>query len=87
MGRLSLEELRWFRRRLYGFGAPTKVSFGEVIPVVFRDGGGRVEADAMRVGLMVEMHPRVPQSASLTCGSSRRFTGLVFGPPARLMEK
>ena len=55
--------------------------------MVFRDGGGRVEADAMRVGLMVEMHPRVLQSASLTCGSSRRFTGLVFGPPARLMEK
>ncbi|KAH0869494.1 hypothetical protein HID58_076516 [Brassica napus] len=61
-------------RRLGGFGAPTKVSCGEVIPVVFRDGGGQVEADAMRVGLMVEMHPRVPLSASLTCGSSQRFT-------------
>lgn len=71
---------------LYGFGAPTKVSCGEVIPVVFRDGGGRVEADATRVGLMVEMHPRVPLSASLTSGSSRRFTGRVFGPLARLMS-
>lgn len=80
-----MEELRWFRRRLGGFGAPTKVSCGEVIPVVFRDGGGQVEADAMRVGLMVEMHPRVPLSASLTCGSSQRFTGLVFGPPAHVM--
>ena len=31
------------------------------------------------------MHPRVPLSASLTCRSSQRFTGLVFGPPAHVM--